>query len=55
MTTSNRSSDRLRRKHDGAFSRLIGAVRGFLAELTNPYRPERHYMRGGGTGGVARV
>ena len=53
MTTSNRSSSRLRRKQGTAFTRLIGTVRGFFAELTSSYRPERHYMRGGGTGGVA--
>jgi hypothetical protein len=32
--------------------RWIAAMRDVLADLTSPYRPERHYMRGGGTGGV---
>jgi hypothetical protein len=53
MITSNRSSSRLRRKQGGAVTRLINTVRDFLAELTSSYHPERHYMRGGGTGGAA--
>jgi hypothetical protein len=38
---------------EGFLARCIAAIRAFLAELTSAYRPERHYMRGGGTGGVA--
>jgi hypothetical protein len=38
---------------EGFLARCIAAIRALLAELTSAYRPERHYMRGGGTGGVA--
>jgi hypothetical protein len=34
-------------------ARCIAGVREFFAALTSSYHPERHYMRGGGTGGVA--
>jgi hypothetical protein len=33
--------------------RWIAAMHDALARLASPYRPERHYMRGGGTGGVS--
>jgi hypothetical protein len=33
--------------------RCLAAIRGFLAELTSSYHPERHYMRGGRTGRAA--
>jgi hypothetical protein len=44
---------RARHPQDNTTARLIAAVREFFTELTRSYRPERHYMRGGGTGGVA--
>jgi hypothetical protein len=34
-------------------ARLIASIRDVLAELFSAYRPERHYMRGGRTGGAA--
>ena len=51
--TTRRSSNSIRRKQDSVFARLIAALRGVLAALTSSYHPERHYMRGGKTGGVA--
>jgi hypothetical protein len=35
------------------FARCIAALRAFYIMMTSSYRPERHYMRGGRTGGVA--
>jgi hypothetical protein len=46
-------SHRTRRQHARGLARCIAGVREFFAELTSSYHPERHYMRGGGTGGVA--
>ena len=37
----------------GLLGQLAAALRGVFVELTSSYRPERHYMRGGRTGGVA--
>lgn len=34
-------------------ARLMASLRAVIAALTRSYHPERHYMRGGGTGGVA--
>ncbi len=34
-------------------ARWAAAIRDFFVELTSPYHPERHYMRGGRTGGSA--
>lgn len=34
-------------------ARLMASLRALVAALTSSYHPERHYMRGGGTGGVA--
>lgn len=53
---TSRSSDlsrRFGRQQAGFLARIAGAVRAFLSALTSSYHPERHYMRGGGTGGVA--
>jgi hypothetical protein len=36
----------------GIAARWIVALRKLFAELSSSYHPERHYMRGGGTGGV---
>lgn len=33
--------------------RWMAAISDLLVKLANPYRPERHYMRGGGTGGLS--
>jgi hypothetical protein len=52
MTTTSPTS-RTRRKQGNALTRLIATVRDFVAELTSSYHPERHYMRGGRTGGTA--
>lgn len=41
------------RKPANVLARLVSFIRNFFAELTSSYHPERHYMRGGGTGGVA--
>jgi hypothetical protein len=54
MTFAHDMTNRLsRRPRAGFLVRLIAPLRAFLAELTSTYHPERHYMRGGGTGGVA--
>jgi hypothetical protein len=53
---TSRSSDLSRRsgrQQTGSLARIARAVRAFFAALTSSYHPERHYMRGGGTGGVA--
>jgi hypothetical protein len=43
------------RRHDAGSpaARWFEALRRLFAELSSSYHPERHYMRGGGTGGVA--
>lgn len=42
-------------QHDrtGLLAHCIAALRAFYVMMTSSYRPERHYMRGGGTGGLA--
>jgi hypothetical protein len=52
----SRSSDlsrRSARQQAGLLARIADAIRAFFSALTTSYHPERHYMRGGGTGGVA--
>jgi hypothetical protein len=44
---------RTHRKQGNALARLFATIRDFVAELTSSYHPERHYMRGGRTGGTA--
>lgn len=34
------------------FARWAAAIRDVFTELLSPYRPERHYMRGGRTRGM---
>jgi hypothetical protein len=46
-------SRRTRHSQARGLARCIAGVREFFAALTSSYHPERHYMRGGGTGGVA--
>jgi len=51
--TQTPGSRRARRQPPRGLARCIAGIREFFAELTSTYHPERHYMRGGGTGGVA--
>ena len=53
LQTQPPGSRRFRRSKARGLSRYIAGVRQFFAELTSSYHPERHYLRGGGTGGVA--
>lgn len=46
-------SRRTRHSQARGLARCIAGIREFFATLTSSYHPERHYMRGGGTGGVA--
>jgi hypothetical protein len=51
--TQTAGSRRARRQPPRGLARCIAGIREFFAALTSTYHPERHYMRGGGTGGVA--
>ena len=51
--TNIKSGSGLRAGQAGLVGQLLTALRNVFAELTSSYRPERHYMRGGRTGGVA--
>lgn len=53
--TTTKSSHTTRRNHgsESSLTRWLQALRRLFAELSSSYHPERHYMRGGGTGGVA--
>lgn len=50
--TERQRSPRVKRAPN-IIERWLAAVRDALAGFTSAYRPERHYMRGGGTGGVS--
>lgn len=51
--TETPGSRRARRHEARGLARYVAGIRAFFAEMTSSYHPERHYMRGGGTGGVA--
>jgi hypothetical protein len=53
MASHTARRSRNTRTGSALLARLLAPVRDFFAELTSSYHPERHYMRGGGTGGVA--
>jgi hypothetical protein len=51
--TKFRHTTRRTRGSESSLTRWLATLRKLFAELSSSYHPERHYMRGGGTGGVA--
>jgi hypothetical protein len=39
-------------RNEHFLARWAAAIRDVFTELLSPYHPERHYMRGGRTGGM---
>jgi hypothetical protein len=46
--------ERIREMVRQAFSRIAAGWRDVVRELTDPYRPELHYMRGPGPKSIAK-
>jgi hypothetical protein len=53
LSTETRKASQKNTRAANILARWIAAVRDAMTELLSPYRPERHYMRGGRTGGAS--